>query len=369
MLVQAPNDRTRAQRFARDLVLVVGSLLCLGGVLLTKGSFEMREVPIVMLLAGPLAFLVGAVILHLGRPRGRRRRPIASWARAAGFTRLPLDAIDEIDVAEFESVRDAATRTGTLLCGLLGHDRIHAITGSVDAMGTNSDGEPIVVDSTGPFVAVPLPDEVTSLLPQSRFTRRSRRIDERSHLPRVPGDSRLRLESIQLDDAGELQLVGGDELAWRMAFGPELVAALAWDIDVEWTHADGWLVMHIRGRLDERVDPDVDVGLLDTLCAGAVLIELALRDAASSSLGRPIAPAQPDAWRSGIDVAARLRSERVRDLTLGIEEQLEELGRYVDAEELELVRARLATGELPAQWLDDLLHHRREAHWRRSDAA
>lgn len=347
------------------------------------GSLKLFEggavAPLAVWVGSLAALAIGGLLSWAYRPRGRRRRPIAEWARAVGFTAAPVTMVDEVQVPELRRVWEASTRSGHLLHGVLGPDRIPAVAGGVHVMGRDSDGDPVVVHSTGPFVAVPLPADVAALLPSSRFVRRTRRADERALLRRLRGGRAMRLESIHLEEAGDLQVSGGDELTWHMAFDPPTVAALAWDLDVEWTHAAGWLVVRIHGRAKEIVDPRVDVRLLDTLCAGAVLLERRFRAAASSTLGRRIAPASlpasfagPAGAPSGArvrDAAAHLRRERQRDLALSIEEQLVELGRFTSDEEVERVRAALADGSFRVDHLDDLVHHRRARFWGVGDAA
>lgn len=376
----APDDGAWARRMTRDLLLALGSILSLGGMLVLWVVLEVLDngvvVPLVVWIGSLAALALGGLLSYSYRPRGRRPRPIAEWARGAGFTSAPIATLDQVDVPELRRVREASTRSGHLLQGLLGPDRIPAIAGGVHVMGLDSDGDPVVVASTGPFVAVPLPDDVAALLPSSRFVRRTRRADERVLLRRLRGGRGMRLESIRLDEAGDLQVCGGDELTWRMAFDPPAVAALSWDLDVEWTHEAGWLVVRIHGRAKEIVDPHVDVRLLDTLCVGAVLLEQRFRAAASSTLGRRIPPAPVPASLAASYSRARarraeahLRRERRRDLAMSIDEQLVELGRFTSAAEVERVRAALDDGSFRAEHLDDLIHHRRARFWGVEDAA
>lgn len=376
----APDDGGWARRITRDLLLALGSILSVGGMAVLWIAVEVHSgdtsVPLVAWIGSLAALALGGLVSFAYRPRGRRHRPITEWARGAGFTAAPIATLDEVVVPELRRVQEASTRSGHLLQGLLGPDRVPAIAGGVHVMGRDSDGDPVVVASTGPFVAVPLPDDVAALLPSSRFVRRSRRADERVLLRRLRGGRGMRLESIRLDEAGDLQVSGGDELTWRMAFDPPAVAALSWDLDVEWTHEAGWLVVRIHGRAKEIVDPLVDVRLLDTLCAGAVLLERRFRAAASSTLGRRIPPAPvPPLLAASYSrarahkAAVHLRRERRRDLALSIDEQLVELGRFTSVGEVERVRAALDDGSFRVDHLDDLIHHRRARFWGAEDAA
>ena len=94
--------------------------------------------------------------------------------------------------------------------------------------------------------------------------------------------------------------------------------------------------------------------------------------------GRAVAPAvsvvhselqQHAQERRAATASRHVARERARDLQMAPQELLAELARYVDADELALVQARLDSGQLPLEWLDDLVHHRRAAFWSDDAAA
>ncbi len=132
-------------------------------------------------------------------------------------------------------------------------------------------------------------------------------------------------------------------------------------IHVEWIQHGDALLLHTPAPMQSIAQPEAH--RLDALCVAAAAIER--RFATIAGHGRALPVAVPE--REYVQIAAmgsrHLKRERARDLAMSIEEQLEELGRYTTPDEVAHVRAKLELGELRADWLHDLRHHRREAFW------
>jgi hypothetical protein len=224
----------------------------------------------------------------------------------------------------------------------------------------------------GAYVAlVQLPAAVAQRFPGSSFVHRSGRALTDSTARR---GRPLALESTALHDGAQLVVVGGDELDWRRLMDPALMDLVTAGIHVEWIQQGDVLLLHTPAPMQSIAQPEAH--RLDALCVAAAAIER--RFATIAGDGRALPVAVPE--REHVQVAAmgsrHLKRERARDLAMSIEEQLLELGRYTTPEEVARVRAGLDSGQFRADWLDDLLHHRRAAFWgagggdlRHSDAA
>ncbi len=217
----------------------------------------------------------------------------------------------------------------------------------------------------GAYVAlVTLPEAVAARFPASSFVRRAG--TGLLGVEHAVGD-RLDLESIRMYEDARLHVSGGSELDWRAFMDPALVDLLAEGIHGEWVQRGRRLLLHSPAPMDSVRRPEP--ARLDALAVAAVAIERRFAKVAGDGFAVPAVASSLRSARRSEARGRHLSRERARDLSMNIEEQFAELGRYTSAEEVELVRRRIDAGQFRVDHLDDLIHHRRAAFWGAIDDA
>jgi hypothetical protein len=318
-----------------------------------------------------VAFGLGWWVLVLAngwRQQDGPRVDWTTWAGERGFEPAAVAELERLDAPMFANTRRRNGRWWSLrpkhlymgrLDGMDGPALVGAARWVRRVPGSRTDD---VRRVRACFVAVNLGPDVAAEYPGSRMVRVVRSLHAPAAEGEEPRERELVFEATELHETACVWVAGGDDLEWRALFDTTLVAALSYDLDIEFQQHGSTLVVATQARDWWR--RSARAGRMDTLCAAARLLAHRFEQQTQLAIaGHRADEAHQAGARRQQRVGTYLDRERARDLELDPDALFEELGRYTSAEEVADVRAKVDAGEFPLEWLDDLVYHRRAAFW------